>query len=719
MNLTRALEVALPDIPARKLAESYPRLDPGTTFREHIEDGRPMVRIYVPCVGGMFTFEKQEWELTRLFDGKRSYEEIAELYSQQKGIQYDVETVRDFAASLESSDFWYKTAQEKNVQLMQLSREERKKKLKKKNIWADLSDVDFPAFNPDRFVTWVHSKTRFIYTPWFTIVSVIAVLITVGITASHWPEIRQDTADFYTFAKRTWVDVVLLYSLGMFVVALHEFAHAHACKHYGGRVPAMGFALVYLLPAFFTDTTEGFVHATPHQRLIISFAGVWSEMVLCAIATPIWWGTPPETLIHNGAHFIMMMTGMMSLILNWNPLIKLDGYYMLADLVVIPNLKEDSTEYTSAWVKKHIWQLPVEVPYIPKRRRLGFVAYALISGLYSYTILYIVARFAGNFVRNFSPEWGFIPEIGVAFVIFRSRIRLLGNFMKFLYLDKKDFILAWFTPRHTAMAAGILGILMAIPAWKESVAGKFVLEPVNHAAVRAHVPGTISKIYVREGEQVSQGSSLATLTNLPLESNLNEAGTKLLLASAQAREAALNYQGYGNALMERERSKEQYGQMSAMNAALELKAPISGTILTPKIQEQLGAYLKTGSDFLEMADLAQMRARIYISEYELYKIHAGETARLQFDGVLRRRDGQVSLVSARPTEPLRMEGEESDSGSSAAALHHFYFVDIVVQNPTHALRPGMTGVARVYGSWRSLGGMMLEEIKNFWGRKLW
>ncbi len=74
MNLTRALEVALPDIPARKLAESTPRLDPGTTFREHIEDGRPMVRIYVPCVGGMFTFEKKEWELTQLFDGRRSYE---------------------------------------------------------------------------------------------------------------------------------------------------------------------------------------------------------------------------------------------------------------------------------------------------------------------------------------------------------------------------------------------------------------------------------------------------------------------------------------------------------------------------------------------------------------------------------------------------------------------------------------------------------------------
>src|SRR6266481_1238795 len=506
MNLTRALEVALPDIPARKLAESYPRLDPGTTFREHVEGGVAVVRIYVPSAGGMYTFDKNEWALTQLFDGKRSYEEIADLYSQQNGIQYDAETVREFAAALESSEFWYKTPQEKNIQLMQLSREERKKKLQVKSIWADLSDVDFPAFNPDRFVTCVHSKTSFIYTPWFPIVSLIGVLITAGITVAPWHEIQRDTIDFYTFSKRTWMDVLSLYTLGMFVVGLHEFAHAHACKHYGGRVPAMGFALVYLLPAFFTDTTEGFVHATPHQRLIISFAGVWSEMVLCAIATPIWWGTPPGTLIHNGAHFIMMMTGIMCLILNWNPLIKLDGYYMLADIVGITNLKEDSTAYASAWVKRHVWLLPVEVPYIPKRRRLGFVTYALISGVYSYSILYIVARFAGNFVRNFSPEWGFIPELGVAGVIFRSRIRLLVNFMKFLYLDKKDFILAWFTPRHTAMAAGILVLLLGVPVWKESVVGKFVLEPANEVVVRAHVPGTIAKIFVREGETVLQGS---------------------------------------------------------------------------------------------------------------------------------------------------------------------------------------------------------------------
>jgi len=72
-------------------------------------------------------------------------------------------------------------------------------------------------------------------------------------------------------------------------------------------------------------------------------------------------------------------------------------------------------------VKKHIWGLPVEVPYVPKRRRLGFAIYALLSGAYSYTGVVYRCPFRQEIsFRNFSPEWGFIPEIGVALLIFRS-----------------------------------------------------------------------------------------------------------------------------------------------------------------------------------------------------------------------------------------------------------------------------------------------------------
>src|SRR5258708_30415571 len=106
---------------------------------------------------------------------------------------------------------------------------------------------------------------------------------------------------------------------------------------------------------------------------------------------------------------MMMLTGIVSLIVNWNPLMKLDGYHMLCEVLGIAELKEDSTAYLAGWVKRHIWRLPVEVPYVPKRLRLGFTFYSRLSGAYSYMVLYGVARFAVNVSRNFTPALPFMP----------------------------------------------------------------------------------------------------------------------------------------------------------------------------------------------------------------------------------------------------------------------------------------------------------------------
>jgi putative peptide zinc metalloprotease protein len=719
MNLTRALEVALPQIPARQLAERYPRMDPGASSREHVEDGKRVVRIYVPCAGGMYSFAPEHWQLAQLFDGRRSYEEIATLYSQERNIEYSAEQVRDFADELETGQFWYKTPQEKNILLMQQTTEERRKKLKVRSRWADLSEVTFPAFNPDRFLTWFYGKTKFVYTPWFTVLTLIGFGISAGITITHWSQVWSDTLDFYNFSNKTWGDVISLYTLGMFVVAVHEFAHAHTCKHYGARVPAMGFALVYLTPAFYTDTTEGTVMGSRYQRFIISMSGIWSELILYSIAAPIWLDTPPETLVHDSAHFIMMMTGLMSLLINWNPLMKLDGYFMLCEVAGINDLKEDSTAYVSAGVKKHVFRLPVEVPYVPKRRRLGYIVYAVLSGIYSYTVLYIVARFAGNFVRNFSPEWGFIPEIGVALIIFRSRIRLLVNFMKFFYLDKKDRILAWFTPRNSLAAATATVVFLALPIWPDSVSGKFVLEPAQRAMVHARVPGVLVQLDVKEGQHVAAGQSLGTLSNLPLSSDLDDAHSRLALASERLNSAALRFRApeYGAALQERNQWSSRAQQLSQMNDALQLVSPISGTVVTPKVRDLLGSYLTSGQQCLEVADLSTLLARIYVPEYDMHKIHGGAAVRLQVQGFFRQWGGHTFAIAAQPMEmdPALTGG----AGLSGLKHPHYYVANLLVPNPDLNLRPGMTGLARIYGGRKSLAGMGWEAISNFWARKLW
>ena len=98
MNITEALNAALPDIPARMIAERYPRMAPDVVFREHLEDGKPVFRVYVPSAEAMYKFPPQNWALIQLFDGQRSYGEIAELYSRQTRVEHSAEQVRDFAA---------------------------------------------------------------------------------------------------------------------------------------------------------------------------------------------------------------------------------------------------------------------------------------------------------------------------------------------------------------------------------------------------------------------------------------------------------------------------------------------------------------------------------------------------------------------------------------------------------------------------------------------
>src|SRR6266853_560283 len=476
MNLTQALNAALPEIPARIVSRRCPRVPPDAVAQEHLESGQPVVRVLVPSQEAMYRFPPQNWALIKLFDGVRTYDDVARVYSEQLGAVYGVDDVREFAASLEAIDFWYKTPQEKNILYMQQTAEGRKKLLKsRKNRYGDLSQILFPAVNPDPFLTWLHRYTSFTYTWWFTLLTLGLFAAMGAITITHWSEIGRDSLQFFNFSNKTWGDVGVFYVLALVTMCWHEIGHGHACKHFGARVPAMGFLLIYLTPAFYTDTSEAVIKASNSQDFVISLAGVWSELIICAVATIVWWGTPPDTTVHSVAYMLMLITGIASVLINWNPLIKLDGYHMLCEFFDFPELKETSTLYTSAWVKRNVWRLPVEVPYGPKKRRLGYAVYALLSGAYSYTVLFVVARFVGNIFRNFNPEWSFVPELGTAALIFRSRIRTLVNFMKLIYLDKKDRVQAWLGSRQFLVVAMAALVFLLLPLWRDSVLSRFIL----------------------------------------------------------------------------------------------------------------------------------------------------------------------------------------------------------------------------------------------------
>jgi len=718
VNLTRVLNVALPEIPARTLSDRPPRFPPDVVWKEHIEEGRPVVRVFVRNVDAMYRFPPSNWAMAQLFDGTRSYQEIADLYSAQTNTLCSVDDVRDLAASLEEIGFWYRTPQEKNVLLMQKDAEKRQKTLRAtKSRWGDLAEITFPAFNPDGFLTWLYKYTSWIYTWWFTAITLVFFGIMIGITVTHWSEIGRDTWQFYNFTEKSWGDVAVFYVGAIVAMCWHETGHGHATKHYGARVPAMGFLLIYLTPAFYTDTTEGQVTATRYQRFIIAMAGAWSELYICAAATIIWWDTPPDTPAHNIAYIMMLITGIASLFINFNPLLKLDGYFMLCEALDLGDLKEDSTAYVSAWVKRHIWDLPVEVPYVARRRRLGYVTYALISGLYSYTVLYILARFVGNVFRNFDPDWSFIPEFLTAAFIFRGRIRSLGKFMKFVYLDKRDRVRSWAIFRHPLYVLGALLVFLCLPLWHETVEGRFLLEPQHPVFVRSLVPGAITQVYASEGMHVTAGAPLFRMSNLPLESNVGRANADYAASGMRATSALLHYSNLGTAVQDRERLAEQSRTLVAQAASLDVASPISGVVLTPRLSDRLGSYVPEGTQLAEIADLNTMRARMYVSEYELHRLKLGSPARLMADGSVRKWNSEVSSLAPRSSamDPALSEATKF----KGLRVPNYYVVDMDVENPEGALKPGMVGVARIYGSRCSAAGLLWAGVKRGVVRKLW
>ena len=318
MNITQALNVALPELPAKLISQRPPRVHPEVVFREHVEDGVPVVRAFVPGVASMFVFPPESWGLIQLFDGERSFAEIAELYSAETGQAYAEDTVRDFAASIGAMNFWYLTPQEKNIKLMQKTADERRR-LQKKTNWGDLSMITFPAVNPDRFLGWLYRQIGFMYKPWCVALTFLAFAFTAGIFITHWSEVGRDTLEFYNFADKNWDDVAAFWIIATVLLCIHEIGHGLTVKHYGAPVPAMGFLLIYLTPGFYTDTTAGEVKGDRFQRLMIAVAGVWSELVICALVTPIWWGTPPNTPIHDFAYTIILFTGIAVVLINWNP----------------------------------------------------------------------------------------------------------------------------------------------------------------------------------------------------------------------------------------------------------------------------------------------------------------------------------------------------------------------------------------------------------------
>ena len=713
MNLTEALHVALPDLAPRAGRKRCPRLHPHVVARPQTEDGEPVIYAIVSGANQLYRFTPEQWELIQLFNGERSYEDVSNIYKGRTGVYFSPEHIREYVSTLD--EIWYTSPQEPNVMAAQKGAEERHKLAAKK--FEDITTITVGHWDPDVYLTRLHEKAKFLYTGWFTLLTLVFFAFMAWIFIDRWNEIGSDTWKYYNFTEKGLGDIVEFWLLFCFLGFFHESAHGLTCKHFGGAVHKMGFLLYYLEPCFFVDVTEVYIYAGKWARIATSIAGIWVELIFCSAASIVWWGTPPGTPIHDFTYKIVLITGVGVAIINLNPLIKLDGYYILCELVGIIGLKEDSTAFVSSWCKKHLLRLPVEVEFVPRRRRWLFALYAITSGIYSYTLLYVVVSFSYHVFQKYSPEWAFVPATLLALLIFKSRIRALVRLMKTLYLDKKEKVRQWIVTPRTAIAGALAALLLLAPVWPETRSGRFSLEPIRKAAVHASVAGEVVSAFPAEGQFIMAGAPLFSLRNLDLEGKAARVDSELRVASLRATQARLRYAEYSRAEQERESLRQQSSELASQLSALQLTSPISGVVVTPRPSELVGTYVEAGTLLLEMADVSVLRARIYLPEFDLRDVRAGNRVSLKMDSSFARLRSRV--VEVAPAASRIEPGLAPVEGYKGLTGEDFYAVTALLPNADGRLKAGISGTAKILIAHRSLASLAGKQVRDFFGRKIW
>jgi len=716
MNILEALEVALPDLPAQAAQRRFPKLDPRVISREHIEQGERVVLAKMPGSDVYLRFTPEQWQTLQLFDGERSYAQITDLIHQQANVAFTEEDVREFAAGLEGQgDLFYKTPLEKNITLRQKMSSGRQKR--SRFHVADVTDIPLHSWpHADDYLTTIKPYLEWVYTSWFTLLTLAMFGIMIWMWTDRFGEIWSDSFAFYNFtAKSSW-DLVEFWFLFGAMAFFHETAHGLTCKHFGARVESMQFLLMYFAPTFMCDCTQVWIVGDKKARISTIIAGIWGDLMICVVATFFWWGTATGMWIHDFAYKVMMVTGIGVTILNLNPLIKLDGYYLLSELINETGLKEESTAYVSSWVRKHVFRLPAEVEYVPRHRRVLYIVYSVLSSVYSYLLIAVVVVFVYHILVNYTREWAWLPALLLGLRLFKSRIVMLERFMRTVYLDKKERVLAWFTPvRLAVFGVAVLAMLFA-PLWPEFVEGRFALEPLRRTLVHTEVPGTVAEVLSEEGQAVAAGAPLLRLRNLELESAAALAGADLRNASARAVRAGMSYENFGPAERERQQSTVRQHSFAEEVNRLEVTSPISGIVTTPRLHDRLGTYLKSGSEVAEVADMSTMRARIYIPEFSMRDIRLGAPVRLHAESQFQPWSG--TLASLAPASTLIETGLIERAQLEGIRAPRFYVGSVELQNRGD-LREGMRGNAKIQVGRRSAAEFAWRFARDLVGRRLW
>ncbi|MBI4659567.1 MAG: efflux RND transporter periplasmic adaptor subunit [Verrucomicrobia bacterium] len=574
-----------------------------------------------------FRLEPEEAYLASLLDGKRTLEQVANLFAVQfPNADGSIEQIGGFVNQLGVGGLLNVNAR----QFVERARRGGSLTMNLFALWGKIVSgflfLKVPLFDPSPWLGKLSHALRFAWTPWFVGLCLAFYLWTIGFLVVHREAFSVDILNFLSPRNflLLWLTIIL-------IKAIHEFSHATTCRHFGGEVHEMGVCLMCFTPCGYVDASDAWMMRHKRHKIYTTIAGIFTELVIAGIAAHFWI-LLPDGFARGLAFNVMLVASVNTLVFNANPLMRFDGYYVLCDALEIPNLRTKAIAYCSYHVQRVLMgyrNIRQEMSWGSEASGRLFVIYALFAYLYMFFIIYGLTKI---FARVLAPyglyDFGLMLGVFVegSFALFPVIKVFMDAFQPGAHIVKTSS-----TGRRLAATASVVAVVVAagfvVPTHYRVVQQGLVVA-VDSEFIAPTVPGVVKTVVVRTGQWVEPGDLVATLDNPSLAAELE--ARRVELAQFRLQLAQIG-QGGNLQLLERQAgaakmlavAEAAYDRAADDVSRLELRAKVAGTVVTPSVQNFVGMYLVPQQSLIRIANMKKVKLVIPLTEDQAQLVERG------------------------------------------------------------------------------------------------
>jgi putative peptide zinc metalloprotease protein len=566
-----------------------PRLRPGVQPLHRMLRGKPWVLLQDPVTQRFHRVAPAVWRVLELLDGRRTLDELwttacmhaeaggagqAEAISQHELVQ--------LMGTLYANDLLQTQVSPDAAEVFQRYTKQRRARFKQS--WLNPMSIKLPLLHPDAWFEGRAGLARALFSLPVLLLWLLFVAPAAVLAWQHWQALTENLSDRVLSTG----NLALLWLTYPLVKAVHEWAHGMAVKAWGGVVREIGIMFIVFTPVPYVDATSSYGFPSKWARAAVAAAGIMAELLIGAIAVYVWLLAEPGW-VTAVAFNVFLITGVSTLLVNGNPLMRYDGYFILCDVLEVPNLAQRAT---AAWVwvlDRYAYGARDAAPPLEVRGEWPLLlAYGAVSPVYrllitvgliwfvagTYLLLGVVMALAAAWTALVMPLWKGWKHLREGASLARRREAAF-----------------WRTVLALGGAALVIG---AVPLPFHSVHQGVVWLP-DEAIVRSEVAGRVLRPLVAAGQSVAAGQPLALVDSPQIDAELAVAEAELARTQAQLRLAETESRVQAEALRAALLSRQtKLAEARRRADALVVKAGTAGVWTPAPPTELAGRWLRRG-----------------------------------------------------------------------------------------------------------------------------